>query len=343
MSWRRYEVQWSGDELRPDMFVWASEGLHNTSDEPEQIMHSDSVTVESRIEVSAGLDLFDTINASFSYSFSRSRTFSNTYQGYVEPGRHGRMIYVPMMRHINGWLVTYKDQAIGPPLPGVPVSIIGTEPELDRQWCPCYFPIDGGYYEMAYNEAMFYVDNNYGGAKIALGPGKYDWGTIPNDQISSLKVPKWYFQGNLLIRTGLRVTLYDDTHFQGRSKTFEVGDYPYVGDDFNDITSSIVVEESAGTPTRPLPTTGNVVVSTGNDVVVYDDSQYQGYGQVLPVGRYDWGHIHNDTISSLKVPAGRKVILYSDTRFSGKSKTFTQDAPYVGDDMNDQTSSIIVE
>lgn len=78
-------------------------------------------------------------------------------------------------------------------------------------------------------------------------------------------------------------------------------------------------------------------------VVVYDDSQYSGYAQELKVGRYDWGQIHNDTISSLKVPPGMKVTLYFDIHFQGKSTTFTQDTPYVGDEFNDQTSSILVE
>ncbi len=77
--------------------------------------------------------------------------------------------------------------------------------------------------------------------------------------------------------------------------------------------------------------------------VVYDDSQYGGDWQALDVRSYDWPEIHNDTISSLRVPAGLKVTLFSDTHFMGESKAFTQDTPYVGDDMNDQTSSIKVE
>jgi predicted chitinase/LysM repeat protein len=85
----------------------------------------------------------------------------------------------------------------------------------------------------------------------------------------------------------------------------------------------------------PPPQNGNVLV--------YDDSRYRGANQALGVGRYDWGQVKNDTISSLKVPAGMQVTLYSDTHFGGRSKTFTADTPYVGDDFNDQTSSIIIE
>jgi hypothetical protein len=88
---------------------------------------------------------------------------------------------------------------------------------------------------------------------------------------------------------------------------------------------------------------GGKLVASAPQVTVYDDSQYGGVSQTLRVGRYDWGQIRNDSISSLRVPAGMRVTLYSDTHFGGASKTFTQDTPYVGDDFNDKTSSIIVE
>lgn len=79
------------------------------------------------------------------------------------------------------------------------------------------------------------------------------------------------------------------------------------------------------------------------NIIVYNDAQYRGASQALETGQYDWGQISNDAISSLKIPVGMKVTLYSDTHFSGKSKTFTADTPYVGDDFNDQTSSILIE
>jgi 3D (Asp-Asp-Asp) domain-containing protein len=45
------------------------------------------------------------------------------------------------------------------------------------------------------------------------------------------------------------VTLYEDTHFQGRHKVFSSAhalDIGYVGDDFNDLTSSIRVVQASG-------------------------------------------------------------------------------------------------
>lgn len=51
----------------------------------------------------------------------------------------------------------------------------------------------------------------------------------------------------------------------------------------------------------------------------------------------------NDQLSSLKVPNGMKVTLYEHAGFSGRSKSFNEDTPWVGDDFNDITSSIKVE
>jgi LysM repeat protein len=82
-------------------------------------------------------------------------------------------------------------------------------------------------------------------------------------------------------------------------------------------------------------------IPTGQ-VIVYQDADYQGSTQNLDIGRYDFGQIQDDSISSLRVPAGIKVTLYPDPGFTGISKTFTQDTPYVGDDFNDRTSSLIV-
>lgn len=48
-------------------------------------------------------------------------------------------------------------------------------------------------------------------------------------------------------------------------------------------------------------------------------------------------------MSSLKVPFGYKVTIYQDDNFSGKSKVITSDASYIGNDWNDQMSSIKVE
>ena len=90
--------------------------------------------------------------------------------------------------------------------------------------------------------------------------------------------------------------------------------------------------------------------STSSDAKAsfYEHSNYGGWSVSLGVGSYNYGDIlaagiKNDAISSLKVPSGYKVTLYNDADFKGSSKDFTSDASYVGDDLNDKTSSIKIE
>ena len=141
---------------------------------------------------------------------------------------------------------------------------------------------------------------------------------IGNDQLSSIKVPK-----------GFVVTLYGDANFTGKTMTV-TQDTPYVGNEFNDMTSSIKVE--------PISSDDKVVK-------IYVDANYQGKSQDLKAGNYNMNQldIGNDQFSSIKVPKGFVVTLYGDANFTGKTMTVTQDTPYVGNEFNDMTSSIIVE
>ena len=89
--------------------------------------------------------------------------------------------------------------------------------------------------------------------------------------------------------------------------------------------------------------------TTNNNVATfYENSNYGGWSVSLPEGTYDYSDIiakgiKNDAISSLKVNSGYKVTLYNNAGFKGTSKAFTGDASYVGDEMNDKTSSIKIE
>ncbi|BAY90747.1 MULTISPECIES: hypothetical protein [unclassified Tolypothrix] len=81
-------------------------------------------------------------------------------------------------------------------------------------------------------KVVIYRDANYSGLSQELDEGSYDVSnlTIGNDQLSSLK-----------ITNGFKVILYENPGFSGRSKSF-TSDTPFVGSDFNDITSSIRVD-----------------------------------------------------------------------------------------------------
>jgi hypothetical protein len=78
---------------------------------------------------------------------------------------------------------------------------------------------------------------------------------------------------------------------------------------------------------------------------VYEHANFQGISKELLPGSYGIGGfgLPNDTLSSLKVDKGLKVTLYEHGDGTGRSKTFTSDAAWVGDDFNDITSNIKVE
>src|SRR5665811_61161 len=80
-------------------------------------------------------------------------------------------------------------------------------------------------------------------------------------------------------------------------------------------------------------------------VTIYKHSRYRGDKKELGIGRYNVGSlgIGNDELSSLKVPTGLKVSLFKDKDFHGSKMICTRDTSYVGDNVNDETSSVIVE
>ncbi len=182
---------------------------------------------------------------------------------------------------------------------------------------------------------VLYRDGNFAGAWQAMQPGRYDIGqlTIGNDQLSSLRVPP-----------GWTVTVYDLRGFNGRARVF-TQDTPWVGNDFNDIASSIIVD--APQPVAPQPQMQpQPLPRQGPDAVeIFRDGNFAGPSQQVYPGRYDTGQIAigNDQISSLRVPPGWTVTLYEHAASQGRSRQFQTDTPWVGNDFNDITSSLLVE
>ncbi|MBR1930323.1 MAG: RICIN domain-containing protein [Lachnospiraceae bacterium] len=89
----------------------------------------------------------------------------------------------------------------------------------------------------ASGDIYIYQDINYGGRSASLGLGNYNLASLQakgflNDDLSSLKVP-----------FGYKVTLYADDNFSGTAKVI-TGDTAWIGNDFNDKTSSIRVERA---------------------------------------------------------------------------------------------------
>jgi len=81
------------------------------------------------------------------------------------------------------------------------------------------------------------------------------------------------------------------------------------------------------------------------EVTIYEHGNYEGRSQKLGPGRYNIGDlsIGNDCLSSLKIPEGVRVTLYEHADFEGDVRIFDADTPWVGNDFNDKTSSILIE
>ncbi len=95
------------------------------------------------------------------------------------------------------------------------------------------------------------------------------------------------FEEASTIQGGAKAILYENINFGGKSyRTGSRSNYPYVGDDWNDETSSIVI--------------------TGGTWRFYADANFRGSFKDLGPGHYSWVEnfgIANDTISSLKLIA----------------------------------------
>ena len=179
---------------------------------------------------------------------------------------------------------------------------------------------------------MLYADANYLGASQSLVAGSYDTAqlSIGNDTISSARVP-----------TGCKLTLFQNGGYGGATQVLTKDWAGGLSDPWNDVTSSIRVEETAA-----IVSTTPVTCATGG-AKLYHDSGFGGKTQTLSSGKYDTTNLKtvgNDAISSVRVASGCKVILYQNGAFSGATKVLTGDwsAP-TGDPWNDITSSVEVK
>jgi len=159
---------------------------------------------------------------------------------------------------------------------------------------------------------------------VALGAGSYDLpqlqaAGIANDSISSIRVP-----------AGFTVTAYADAGFAGTAWTFTTDDPNLVNTGNNDAISSL-----------RITTTG---ASSGP--TFYSDAGYSGTAVPLGAGSYDLPQLQaagiaNDSISSIRVPAGFTVTAYADAGFAGTAWTFTADnSNLVNTGNNDAISSL---
>ncbi|MFD5922484.1 peptidase inhibitor family I36 protein [Kitasatospora sp. NPDC058201] len=78
-------------------------------------------------------------------------------------------------------------------------------------------------------------------------------------------------------------------------------------------------------------------------VTVYVDYDYKGKTATLKPGRHQVDPSLNDSISSVRVPAGWTVTLYEHTDFSGEKAVLTADTARVPAALQDKASAILIE
>lgn len=164
-------------------------------------------------------------------------------------------------------------------------------------------------------------DGNFEGVSKKLGAGKYSAAGmgVGDNALSSIKVPE-----------GLRVTLYEQPNYKGKSLILKAEDAPtayFAAHQFDNVVSSMAVEL--------IPR-----------VTLYQNN-YDGRASSFEPGYYYMGDIPvgNDEVSSVKVLPGVWVLLFEHNNFGGRSLLLTQDATLdfmTGKDFDNTTSSMIV-
>ncbi len=167
--------------------------------------------------------------------------------------------------------------------------------------------------------------DDFSGPSGNLAAGKYNYSNlgIGNDAVSSIRIPR-----------GLRVTLYENANFDGRSAVLkqDANTAFFISNQFNDLTSSVVVEK---------------IPSEDLQVTIYRDN-LSGTAKTFLPGRYDAFDLKDeeDKLSSARVPQGMKVTLFENDNFTGRSLVLIRDTGgdfILSNRFNDITSSLVVE
>lgn len=178
----------------------------------------------------------------------------------------------------------------------------------------------------AQNYVTLYEDCNYSGKKHYLEAGTYRLYQmkIDNDQLSCMQIP-----------SGMRVTIYEDDNFEGKSKIF-TSSISCLDGEWNDLASSIVVENTAYQPGY----------NQNDYVVFYADCYAHGYSQTLRPGTYSGSElgILKNNISSFTVYGNLRVRAYTTSdNASGYYQTFDATENCLSNNYNDKIRSLIVE
>lgn len=178
---------------------------------------------------------------------------------------------------------------------------------------------------LAQNYITLHEDCNYGGKAFFLEAGTYRTFQlkIGNDKLSCLQVPN-----------GMKVTLYENDNYEGRSQTFS-SNVACLDAQWNDMASSIVVENA------------NYQAGNPNDYVVfYNDCYSRGFSKSLKPGTYagvELGNLKNN-ISSFTIFGNLRVRVYVNNEMaSGYYTTYSASQSCLNNSFSDKIGSLVVE
>jgi hypothetical protein len=172
-----------------------------------------------------------------------------------------------------------------------------------------------------------YDQCNYSGKKSYLTVGSYRGYQmqVKNDRLSSIKVPY-----------GLKLTIYENDKFEGRSNTY-TADQPCLEPDWRNMTSSIVIERDPAIPANASPYDG---------VTFFNDCYSKGYSQTLRPGNYTGGQLGQlkYNISSFSINGNLRIRIFMNSEnLAGASAIYESSISCLTGNQNDNIGSLIIE
>lgn len=176
------------------------------------------------------------------------------------------------------------------------------------------------YYVRVYDQC------NFGGKGYTLEAGSYRLYQmkIDNDRLSSMEIPN-----------GMKVTIYENDKFEGKSKTYTASDR-CLEPSWRNVASSIVVENTS------IPSG----YSQNDYVTFYNDCYNRGYSQSLRPGSYNGAALGNLklNISSLTISGNLQVKAYINSEsLSGYSVIINSNQTCLANNVNDKIASLVIE
>jgi hypothetical protein len=172
-----------------------------------------------------------------------------------------------------------------------------------------------------------YDQCNYSGRRSTLAVGNHSvyQMQVRNDRLSSFKVPY-----------GLKVTIYENDKFQGRSNTY-TADQTCLDPEWRNMASSIVVERDPLVPANASPYDG---------VMFFNDCYSRGYSQLLRPGNYTGAQLGQlkYNISSFTINGNLRVRIFMNSEnLAGASATYDNAINCLPGNQNDNIGSLIIE